>query len=85
VIGNLSAHEVKSEKEITVAGLKGYEIVGEGDDPKTGARSGLYVVLLSGSTGGYYVMAGIAPAVGMPEYLPEFQKIAMGFEPKTAQ
>jgi hypothetical protein len=85
VIGNLSAHEVKSEKDITVAGLKGYEIVGEGDDPKTGARSGLYVVLLSGSTGGYYVMAGIAPATGMPEYLPEFQKIAMGFEPKTAQ
>jgi hypothetical protein len=85
VIGNLNGHEVKSEKDITVGGLKGYEIVGEGDDPRTGTRSGLYVVLLSGTAGGYYVMAGLAPADGMPTYLPEFQKIAMGFEPKAAQ
>ncbi len=85
VIGNLSGHEVKSEKDVTVGGLKGYEIVGEGDDPKTGSRSGLYVVLLSGNSGGYYVMAGIVPATGMPTYLPEFQKIAMGFEPKAGQ
>jgi len=83
-MANLSGHEVKSEKDVTVGGLKGYEIVGEGDDPKTGSRSGLYVVLLLGSGGGYYVMAGLAPATGMPAYLPEFQKIAMSFAPKPA-
>jgi hypothetical protein len=85
VIGNLSGHEVKGEKDITIGGLNGYEIVGEGDDPKTGLRSGLYVVLLSGASGGYYVMAGIASATGMQTYLPEFQKIAMGFEPRAGQ
>jgi hypothetical protein len=84
VIGNLSGHEVKSENDVTVGGLKGYEIVGEGDDPKTGTRSGLYVVLLSGGDG-YYVMAGLAPAAGMPTYLPEFQKIATSFAPKAGQ
>lgn len=83
-IGGLSAHEVKSEKDVVIAGLKGYEISGEGQD-RTGARTGLYVVMLVVEGGGYYVMAGSAAAADMPVYLPEFQKIALGFEPKTPQ
>ena len=84
-IGTLNAHEVKSEKEVTIGGLKGYEIVGEGKDAKTGAQSGIYIVLLSAESGGYYVMAGSAQAGDMANYLPEFQKIAMSFQPKAAQ
>jgi len=84
-IGGLSAHAVQSEKDVTIGGLKGYEIVGEGKDAKTGTQAGVYIVLLSGEAGGYYILAGTAPAAEMPNYLSEFQKIATGFEPKTVQ
>lgn len=83
-IGGLSSHEVKSEKDVVIAGLKGYEISGEGMD-RNGTRTGLYVVLLAMEGGGYYVMAGSASAADMPTYLPEFQRIALGFAPKTPQ
>lgn len=84
-IGGLSAHEVKSENEVTIGGLKGYEIVGEGRDAKSGSQAGVYIVLLSADSGGYYVMAGTAQAGDMVNYLPEFQKIAMSFQPKAPQ
>jgi hypothetical protein len=82
-IGGLSAHQTKGEKNVVIAGLKGYEIFGEGKDGRTGEQTGLYVLLLTVEGGGYYVIAGSAAAGDMPTYLPEFQKIALGFTPKT--
>ncbi len=80
----LTGQRVISEKEVSIAGLKGYEIVGQGENPKAGAMSGVYIVLLSVDKGGYYMMAGSAPVTDMPRYLPEFQKIAEGFQPQAA-
>jgi hypothetical protein len=80
----MTEQQVKSEKPVTIAGLKGYEIVGEGTNGKDGSQSGVYVVLLSVEQGGYYVMAGSAPTSDMATHLPEFQKIVLGFQPKPA-
>ena len=81
----LSGQEIKSEKPVTISGLAGYEIIGEGQNQKAGVSSGVYIVLLSGDKGGYYMLAGSARASDMPTYLPEFQKIASGFQPVAPQ
>jgi hypothetical protein len=81
----LTGQEIRSEKPVTIGGLPGYEIIGEGQNQKAGVPSGIYIVLLSGNGGGYYMLAGSARAADMPTYLPEFQKIAGGFEARTPQ
>ena len=80
----LSGQQVKSEKEVSLAGLRGYQIVGEGQNPKS-EQTAVYIVLLSGEEGGYYMLAGSAPASDMGTYLPEFEKIAAGFQPKAVE
>lgn len=80
----VTEQQLKSEKPVSIGGLKGYEVVGEGKNVKGGGEAGVYVVMLSVQGGGYYVMAGSAPAGEMGTYLPEFQKIAGGFQPKPA-
>jgi hypothetical protein len=82
-LGSMTGRQVQSEREVSIAGLRGYEIVGEGTSPKASGPLGLYIVMLSGDKGGHYTLVGGAPAAEMPNYLPEFQKIAAGFQPKS--
>jgi hypothetical protein len=82
-LGGLADHKVTGEREITIAGLKGHEVVGEAKDPKAGGQTGVFLVLLPVQGGGYYLMAGTVASAEMAKYLPEFQKIASSFQPSV--
>ena len=77
--------KIESEKEVTIAGLKGHQIVGEAVEATSGGTIGLYLLLLAGDPGGYYAIVGTSPIADMPKMLPEFEKIAASFEPLTAK
>lgn len=80
----ITGQVIKAEKEVAIAGLKGRQIVGEGSNPKA-ERTGIFVLLLAGEKGGYYMIAGSARSADMGAYLPEFEKIAASFQPKAAE
>jgi hypothetical protein len=79
--GNFQEHKIQSEKPVTIGGLEGYEIVGQAKFAQTGRDVGVYMVMLRGNTGGYFVMFGTTNDATMATYLPEFQKMAASFEP----
>jgi hypothetical protein len=73
--------KIESEKPVTIAGLKGHQIVGEAVEPNSGIKIGIYLLLLAGDPGGYYAIVGTSPIADMPKMLPEFEKVAGSFEP----
>lgn len=78
--GNFQDHKIESEKPVTIGGLEGYEIVGQAKFVQTGRDVGVYMVMLRGAKGGYFVMFGTTNDDTMATYLPEFQKMAASFE-----
>ena len=83
--GGLKDSKIESEKEVTIAGLKGHQIVGEAVEATTGSKIGIYLLMLAGDPGGYYAIVGTSPIADMPKMLPEFEKITASFEPLTAK
>ena len=79
--GGLKESKIESEKAITVAGLKGHQIVGSAVEPSSGSRIGIYLLMLAGEPGGYYAIVGTSPIADMPKMLPEFEKVSASFEP----
>lgn len=78
---------VKSEKDITIAGMSGYAISGEGQGQaaRPNQLHGYYYALLKREKGGYFLLMGSVPVADMPRYLPEFEKIAASFQPRATQ
>jgi hypothetical protein len=81
--GGLKDSKIESEKAVTIAGLKGHQMVGEAVEPSSGARIGIYLLLLAGDPAGYYAIVGTSPIADMPKMLPEFEKVTASFEPLT--
>ena len=83
--GGLKEAKIESEKPVTIAGLKGHQIVGAAVEPSSGSRIGIYLLLLAGDPGGYYAIVGTSPIADMPKMLPEFEKVSASFEPLTGK
>ena len=79
--GGLKDSKIESEKSVTIAGLKGHQIVGSAVEPSSASRIGIYLLLLAGDPGGYYAIVGTSPFAEMPKMLPEFEKVTASFEP----
>jgi hypothetical protein len=79
--GGLRDGKIESEKDVTIAGLKGHQIVGEAVDAASSSKIGIYLLMLAGDPGGYYAIVGTSPAADMPKMLPEFEKVTASFEP----
>ena len=79
--GGLKEAKIESEKAVTVAGLKGYQIVGSAVEPSSDSKIGIYLLMLAGEPGGYYAIVGTSPIADMPKMLPEFEKVTASFEP----
>jgi hypothetical protein len=83
--GGLTEKTVRSEKDITIAGLKGYQITGEVTEPTSGEKLALQLVLLLGAEGGYYAMAATCPLGDAAKFMPEIDKVMASFEPAKAK
>ena len=83
--GGLKEGKIESEKPVTIAGLKGHQIVGEAVDATSGSKIGIYLLMLAGEPGGYYAIVGTSPFAEMPKMLPEFEKVTASFEPLTGK
>ena len=79
--GGLKGAKIENEKAVTVAGLKGYQIVGSAVEPSSDSKIGIYLLMLAGEPGGYYAIVGTSPIADMPKMLPEFEKVTASFEP----
>ena len=79
--GGLKEAKIESEKAVTVAGLKGHQIVGSAVEPSSDSKIGIYLLMLAGEPGGYYAIVGTSPIADMPKMLPEFEKVTASFEP----
>lgn len=66
---------VKSNKEVVVDGLKGYEIVADAEDADSGTPLQVYQVILY-DDGAYILMQGLVGERSAGEYLPEFKSMA---------
>jgi hypothetical protein len=84
-LGGLTKKTVESENEVTIAGLKGYQIKGETADEKTGTKIAINLVHLAGEPRGYYVIVGTVPAEGKDKFMPEIEKVIASFEPVKAE
>jgi hypothetical protein len=83
--GGLKEAKIESEKSVTIAGLKGHQIVGSAVEPSSASKIGIYLLLLAGEPGGYYAIVGTSPFAEMPKMLPEFEKVTASFEPLPAK
>lgn len=83
--GGMKDSRIESEKDVTIANMKGYQIVGEAVDAASGAKIGIYLLLLASDPGGYYAIVGTSPIADMPKMLPEFEKVTASFEPLTVK
>jgi hypothetical protein len=83
--GGLKDGKIESEKPVSIAGLKGHQIVGEAVEVNSGSKIGIYLLLLAGEPGGYYAIVGTSPIADMPKMLPEFEKVTASFEPLPAK
>ena len=83
--GGLKEGKIESEKSVTIAGLKGHQIVGEAVDANSGSKIGIYLLMLAGEPAGYYAIVGTSPIADMPKMVPEFEKITASFEPLTVK
>jgi hypothetical protein len=83
--GGMKESKIEGEKPVTIAGLKGHQIVGEAVEASSGSKIGIYLLLLAGDSGGYYAIVGTSPIADMPKMLPEFEKVAASFEPLTGK
>jgi hypothetical protein len=78
---------IRSEKEVNIAGMRGYAISGEGRGwaAVQDELTGYYCVVLVREQEGYYLLMGAVPVVDLPPYLPEFEKIARSFQPQATR
>lgn len=81
--GGLRDQQIESEKEVEIAGLKGYQIVGEAADAPSGAKIAINLVLLAGDPDGYYALVGTVPIADREKFMPELEKVIMSFQPVT--
>ena len=65
-------------RELTVDGLKGYELLADAKYDKTGAPTRLYQVIAVDEQG-YFIIQGIVPTERAEEWVPEFQKLTASF------
>jgi hypothetical protein len=79
--GGLVEKSIKSEKEITTVGLKGYQIIGEALEQTSRAKLAVHFVLLAGDSGGYYAMIATCPEADAAKFMPEIDKVFASFEP----
>jgi hypothetical protein len=80
-LGGFRDHSLIGESELTVGALRAYGAVGEGIDIRSGTKNSMYVVIVAGQAGGYYVMVGTCPLQESAFFLQEFQNMAMSFRP----
>jgi hypothetical protein len=72
---------IEISREISINGLKGYEIVATAKDKKTDTPLLVYQVMLFDEQD-YYLFQGMVGARLREEYLDDFQKMAMSFRKK---
>lgn len=74
--------ELQSTKEVTIDGLKGYEIEATGVDQKSGTNLKLYQVMLF-EDDSYILAIGMVGEKNAKEYLPEFKAMAGSIKRKS--
>jgi hypothetical protein len=70
---------VVTERDMTIDGLNGIEIVGSGTDAASGEPCLVFQVVLEARHGGYFRLVGLAPEAVRDFYLAEFRKMAASF------
>lgn len=79
--GGLTDKTIISEKEVTISGLKGYQIVGEAHEQTSGAKLTVHFVLLVGDPNGYYAIFATCPDGDAAKFMPEIDRVIASFEP----
>lgn len=80
-LGGMKDKKITSEKDTSIAGLKGYQIIGETTDEASDTKIAINLVLLAGDPGGYYIMVGTTPMTDKDKFMPEIEKVFASFEP----
>ena len=80
-LGGMKDKKITSEKEASIAGLKGYQITGETTDQASDTKIAINLILLAGDPGGYYIMVGTTPMADKDKFMPEIEKVFASFEP----
>ncbi len=70
---------VKSNNEITIDNLSGWEIIADGRDRQSKAMLKLYQIVLFPKQGGYVLMTGIVGDKQAEIYLPKFKTMALTY------
>lgn len=76
-----SIKTVTATNEIVIDGLKGYELIADAEDKKTGIPLVVYQVILF-DKGAYILIQGMVGTKSSTEFLPEFKKMAHSFKQK---
>jgi hypothetical protein len=79
-LGGMREGQMDGEKEVSIGGLSGYQIVGEAADAASGARIAIHLVLLAGRPFGYFVIVGTTPIADKEKIMPEIEKVIASFE-----
>jgi hypothetical protein len=78
---NVTDIQIEHEKDLTIDGLTGYEIVAKASDLTSRKPMLVYQVMLF-EEGTYYLMQGLVGAEAGPKYLPSFKALAESFQRK---
>ena len=82
-LAGLYDSKITSETRVTIGGLDGYRISGEataGKD-KSERNIALIFVMLSGESGGYFILFGTMPIAEKAGLIPEMEKVISSFKP----
>jgi len=79
-LSGYNAITVEASVEVEIAGMPGVEIEATATNATDGTPVRLHQTLLSAPGGGYFRLLGMAPETQAAALLPEFRRIARGFE-----
>jgi hypothetical protein len=80
-LSGLKDKKIESEKAVTIGGLEGYQIIGNGADASTGDKVAVNLVYLSEPDGGYFAIVASTPVSDSGKFVDEIQKVIESFEP----
>jgi hypothetical protein len=79
-LGGMTERRIEDQREVTIAGLRGYQILGRATDVASGSQLALRLVVLSGEPFGYFMFLGSMPAAESEKMMPEVEKMIASFE-----
>jgi hypothetical protein len=79
-LGGMKDKQIDDQREVAIAGHKGYQITGQATDAASGNKIALRLVVLSGAPFGYFMFLGSVPIADKEKMMPEIEKVIASFE-----